>query len=138
MKKYQHGDVLIKQLSEPIKTKKIESYGMLKGQSTDLTDTNERWMQDNRVVIAEGEVTGHAHAFNFDINPNVKITLFKSGESYSRNPNSDTPDFMRIENGPATITHEEHDPIQIPSGDYSVSQVREFDYLSLEARRVVD
>ena len=137
MKKYQHGDVLIKELSEPIKTVKEESHGTLKGQKTDLTDTNERWMQDNRVVIAEGEVTGHAHAFNFDNNPDVKITLYKDGNRWGTK-DSDTPDYMKIENGPATITHEEHDPIEIPSGEYSVSQVREFDYLSMEARRVVD
>jgi len=137
MKKYQHGDVLIVELSSSIKEKKVETHGMLQGQRTDLTDRNERWMQDNRVVIAEGEVTGHAHAFNFDNNPNVKITLYKDGDRYGSR-NSDTPDFMRIENGPATITHEEHDPIQVPSGDYSISQVQEFDYLSMEARRVVD
>tara|TARA_R110002012_G_scaffold8195_6_gene37852 strand:- start:22848 stop:23261 length:414 start_codon:yes stop_codon:yes gene_type:complete len=137
MNKYQHGDVLIKELKTPIKENKIEQYGDLKGQKTDLTDKNERWMQENRVVIAEGEVTGHAHAFNFDNNPNVKITLYKNADRYGRR-DSDTPDFMRITGGPATITHEEHNPIQIPNGDYSVSQVREFDYISLESRRVVD
>jgi len=137
MKKYQHGDVLIKKLSSPIKETKEEQYGLLKGQKLDLTDKNERWMQGHRVVIAEGEVTGHAHAFNLKDNPNVKITLFKNGLRHGTK-DSDTPDFMRIEFGPAIITHEEHNPIEIPSGDYSVSQVREFDYLSLEARRVVD
>tara|TARA_R110002167_G_scaffold277014_1_gene482927 strand:+ start:343 stop:756 length:414 start_codon:yes stop_codon:yes gene_type:complete len=137
MIKYQHGDVLIKKLGSPIKETKIEEYGALKGQKTNLIDKNNRWMQENRVVIAEGEVTGHAHAFNFDNNPNVKITLYKNADRYHGN-NSDTPDFMRITGGPATITHEEHNPIQIPNGDYAVSQVREFDYISLEARRVVD
>lgn len=138
MKKYQHGDVLIKELTSPIKETKIEEYGQLKGQETDLTDKNKRWMQEDRVVIAEGEVTGHAHAFNFDNNPNVKITLYKNTDRYGESSQSDTPDFMRITGGPATITHEEHNPIQIPNGDYEVSQVREFDYISLEARRVVD
>ena len=66
MIKYQHGDVLIKKLGSPIKETKIEEYGALKGQKTNLIDKNNRWMQENRVVIAEGEVTGHAHAFNFD------------------------------------------------------------------------
>ena len=137
MNKYQHGDVLIKELKTPIKENKIEQYGDLKGQKTDLTDKNKRWMQENRVVIAEGEVTGHAHAFNFESKPDVKITLYKNANRYHSN-DSDTPDFMRITGGPATITHEEHNPIQIPNGDYEVSQVREFDYISLEARRVVD
>ena len=137
MLKYQHGDVLIKKRSTPIEETKTEEYGTLKGQKVNLTDYNKRWMQEDRVVIAEGEVTGHAHAFNFDNNPNVQITLYNNANRYHKN-DSDTPDFMRITGGPATITHEEHNPIQIPSGDYEVSQVREFDYISLEARRVVD
>ena len=137
MIKYQHGDVLIKELSDPITEYKKERYGNLAGQKTSLNDKNKRWIQDNRVVIAEGEVTGHAHAFNFDNNPDVEVTLWKDGNRYHNNESSDTPDFMRIVNGPATITHEEHSPLQIPSGEYAISQVREFDYISLEARRVV-
>jgi hypothetical protein len=138
MIKYQHGDVLIKQMSSPIIESKVEEYGTLQGQTTNLQDKNERWVQGNRVVIAEGEVTGHAHAFNFDNNPDVEVTLWKDGTRYRTRSGSDTPDFMRIKNGPATITHEEHSPLQIPDGEYRISQVREFDYINLEARRVVD
>ena len=51
---------------------------------------------------------------------------------------SQTPNYIRIESGDAVLTHEEHNALSIPPGEYEISQVREFDYLRGETRRVVD
>ena len=136
MIKYQQGDVLIRKVESPIKEKKESTYG---SGTTSLEDKSDRWNQDERTVIAEGEVTGHAHAFNNTNNPDVNITLFKADRLWgTRMQGSDTPNYMRIEGGNAVLTHEEHNAISIPPGEYEISQVREFDYLRGETRRVVD
>jgi hypothetical protein len=136
MIKYQQGDVLIRRLKSPIE-EKTNSYS---GEGTvSLADKSDRWNQKNRTVIAEGEVTGHAHAFNNNNNPDVTITLFKAKKIWgTRLEGSDTPNYIRIEGGDAVLTHEEHNALSIPPGEYEISQVREFDYLRNETRRVVD
>ena len=135
MIKYQQGDVIIKQLESPIE-EQTENYD---GGLNDMSEKSDRWIQDHRTVIAEGEVTGHAHAFNDTNNPGVNINLFKLQNTWN-NPqrDSDTPHLMRIAGGDAVLTHEEHNAITIPVGEYEIYQVREFDYLRRETRRVVD
>jgi len=135
MIKYQQGDVLIRKLEEPIK-EQTEDYN---GNKQSALDKSDRWNQASRTVIAEGEVTGHAHAFNTTNNPGVDITLFHKINSWGRKTGSgDTPGVMRIEGGDAVLTHEEHNAITIPSGEYEITQVREFDYMRREVRTVVD
>jgi len=135
MIKYQQGDVLIRKLESPI-TEEKEDYN---GNIVSLKDRNTRWTQKKRTVIAEGEVTGHAHAFNNNNNPDVSITLFKAERTWNtRMAGSQTPNYIRIEGGDAVLTHEEHNALSIPPGEYEISQVREFDYLRGETRRVVD
>ena len=68
MIKYQQGDVIIRRIETLEKEKKDWN-----GKTTNLSDTNERWIQKDRVVIAEGEVTGHAHAFNNNLNKDSNI-----------------------------------------------------------------
>lgn len=60
--------------------------------------------------LAYGEVTGHAHRVDAD------VYLGENG----------TREF----DGAATITHEEHKPIEVPAGKYASAQVLEFDHLS--------
>ena len=142
--KFQQGDVIIRRIETLEKEKKDWN-----GKTTNLSDTNERWIQKDRVVIAEGEVTGHAHAFNNDLNKDVKISLYKnprtSRENWT-NSNGATPAYMEIESIAAdldkevvaTLTHEEHNPIELPPGIYRINQIQEFDYLTSETRVVVD
>ena len=135
MIKYQQGDVIIKRLDSPIQ-EKTENHN---GVNVDLREKSDRWIQDHRTVIAEGEVTGHAHAFNNTNNPDVNINLFKMKSTWSTpHRDSDTPDLMRISGGDAVLTHEEHNALTIAPGEYEIYQVREFDYLRRETRRVVD
>ena len=64
-----------------------------------------------RVVLAYGEVTGHAHA------------LSEPGVQMLRAANSEV--FLRVTE-PALLRHEEHSPIAVPSGSYRVIRQREY------------
>ena len=142
--KYQQGDVVMRRI-ETLTREDMD----WSGRKINLEDKNERWMQEDRIVIAEGEVTGHAHAFNKENNPDVEIKLFKTpprtAESWT-NSNGATPAFMEIRAAAhaldkevvATLTHEEHNPIELPPGVYRINQIQEFDYLTMSTRTVVD
>src|SRR5262245_43414882 len=65
------------------------------------------------VVLAEGEVTGHAHRI-----PSRHASLYRS-ESDAR--------FMRVMGpAPVALNHEEHTTINIPPGNYRVTIHREY------------
>jgi hypothetical protein len=63
-----------------------------------------------RIVLAYGEVTGHAHAI-----ADVNALLFGDGE-----------DLYLEADGTVTLRHEEHAPIEIPGGAYRVTRQREY------------
>ena len=68
---------------------------------------------DDRVIVAFGELTGHAHAFAAH-----HARLFRdepSGRS-----------FVAIAKGGAALLHEEHDPIHVPEGRYELIRQREY------------
>src|SRR5579859_5039825 len=72
--------------------------------------------RDNgRVVLAYGEVSGHAHAFT-----SPHVGLFRS-MAFGQERN-----YLHV-GETATLGHEEHDPIEVPKGTYRVVQQREFD-----------
>jgi hypothetical protein len=73
-------------------------------------------------VLAEGETTGHAHVIDEDI------------EMYEKEGNF----YIRVRGGTATVTHEEHAPIEIPSGLYEIGIVQEVDPWTEQPRKVVD
>lgn len=81
--------------------------------------------RDNgRVILAYGEVTGHAHA----IADSDVAAIYDSTEG-------DGSFFLRI--GSATgLVHEEHSRIDLAPGDYKVTQQRE--YSPEEIRNVAD
>jgi len=79
-----------------------------------------------RVVLAYGEVTGHAHAIH---EPDVE--LFAPGEASVM-----AERFLRIGGDGAVLVHEEHAPIALPPGDYEVRHQRE--YNPAELTRVLD
>jgi hypothetical protein len=65
-----------------------------------------------RVVLADGDATGHAHAI-----ADAGAELLTSGLEER---------FLRIVNDFATLTHEEHAPITLPRGAYRVVRQREY------------
>jgi hypothetical protein len=69
--------------------------------------------RDNgRIVLAYGEVTGHAHAIH-----DRDAELFALANTDDR--------FLRIMSQ-SYITHEEHSTISLPPGDYIVRRQREY------------
>lgn len=73
-------------------------------------------------VLARGEATGHAHVA---IGEGVRLLEHKSNI------------YMIAPHG-AKIVHEEHLPVNVPSGTYLISIVREFDHFTERAREVKD
>src|SRR5262245_14556919 len=74
-------------------------------------------------VLAEGEVTGHAHRL-------------QTGSSAQVLGDGVRGLFLAVEGTEATVVHEEHGPVTVPRGNYIVRIQRE--YHPQEIRRVVD
>lgn len=66
-----------------------------------------------RVVLAYGEVTGHAHTI---LDPDTEF--FETAESADR--------WLSVHGAGATVLHEEHAPIALPPGNYLVRRQREY------------
>ncbi len=75
-----------------------------------------------KVVLAEGEATGHAHVLQGE----VEVHQDEFG-----------PLAFDVEK-PAPLTHEEHKTISIPAGKFESGQAREYDHFEEESRRVED
>lgn len=104
---FQHGDVKI-------------TPAVLPGKARKIMPTN-----GARIVLREGEVTGHAHV----IEETMGVELFTMDEVL----------YLEVEEGQtAIVTHEEHLPATIPPGVWEVGAVEEYDYAAEEMRRVLD
>jgi len=77
---------------------------------------------ERRAVLAEGEITGHAHRLEDPASGQV----FSVGNEL----------YLEVLAESATIVHEEHGPVTLPRGGYAVRIQRE--YSPQEIRRVVD
>lgn len=66
-----------------------------------------------RLVLAYGEVTGHAHVIDA---PEAEATLLSD---------KDNQRFLQLV-ADATLVHEEHDAISVPKGTYRVVQQEQF------------
>lgn len=82
--------------------------------------------KSDRVVLAYGEVTGHAHAF------------YSSRVCFFRETGSDgVRTFIRVSGDtPVPLQHEEHGAIEVPPGEYEVRIQSE--YSPDEIRQVCD
>jgi hypothetical protein len=94
-RQFRQGDVLLCAINEiPLTATPIPSDG-------------------DRVVVAFGELTGHAHAF-----ASHDAKLFRDEPS--------ARSFVAIAEGGAALFHEEHDAIYVPQGHYEVRRQREY------------
>lgn len=75
-------------------------------------------------VLAQGEVTGHAHRLT-EASDGLLVEV--AGQLY-----------LSVGVGGATITHEEHKPVELPQGEYRIGRVQEYDHFAEEARQVRD
>lgn len=119
--------------------------------------------RDGRLVLAEGEVTGHHHAiwmkhlsvayFHDEALAREMVTptaapvatakLYRDASAVQalvsdKELTTDTLaiGFLIVEGGPVSLTHDEHDGIRIPVGRYYVGGQREWD--AAAERRVQD
>ena len=107
---YQQGDVLIEKIDAiPSNVKEIEKNGNAK------------------LVLAEGEATGHSHTIDTIEAPNTRLFA-----------GIDIPDMFLQTSAKTTIKHEEHHHIDIPAGNWKIRKVQEYDHFAEEARAVQD
>ena len=67
-----------------------------------------------RVILAHGEVTGHAHAIK-----DKRAALFRDPKLAAI--------FMQVSgDAPVALEHDEHDTIKVPPGDYQIVRQREY------------
>lgn len=76
-----------------------------------------------RLILAEGEVTGHHHAI---AEPDVELLETKAKEV-----------FLSVMAAPALLVHEEHSTLTVPPGTYRVIRQREYVAPEIQ-RRVAD
>lgn len=105
---YRQGDVLIERIAKlPAKLTPVAREG-------------------GRVILAHGEVTGHAHAIK-----DKHAELFApEGE------NKEGVTFLEIRDAVAALKHDEHATINLAPGAYKITRQRE--YSPEEIRRVAD
>lgn len=77
-----------------------------------------------RLVVADGEVTGHSHSL-----------AWRTAKGFRLGSETGNRRYIRVSE-PTTLTHEEHDGIIVPAGDYEL--VPQLEYSPEEIRRVVD
>lgn len=103
-----------------------------------------RSREQGRVVLAHGEVTGHAHAIADKMviqyeatNPTEAANklLADVGLTVELSEHN-APTFLAVEE-PATVEHEEHSPIALEPGSYVVLRQREWSDAD-EPRQVAD
>ncbi|MGB3510220.1 MAG: hypothetical protein WBA93_13475 [Microcoleaceae cyanobacterium] len=66
----------------------------------------------SHLTLAEGEVTGHSHQISSG-----------NAELYEKNGTL----YLRVLSQQATLTHEEHKPVEIPQGNWMVRIQREYE-----------
>ena len=80
--------------------------------------------ETGRIVLAHGEVTGHAHAIK-----DKRAALFRDPKLAAI--------FMHVSgDAPVALEHDEHDTIQVPPGNYQV--IRQVEYTPQAIRNVAD
>ena len=128
MEKYQQGDVVMFKVSDDCferntrsgKEHKVEYHGK----------------QPTHAIVAFGEVTGHTHQVNMaNMLKGAGVTLHMG---YNRQAGVDVPDGFVVQNEGVILTHEEHNPLELPPGKYIVRIVREFDHIAGRTRNVAD
>ncbi len=112
-KLYAQGDLLIEQVSD------------LRPSGTMIAS-----LPTGEMVLAEGEATGHRHAFT------EPVLMFRDDALARDIPSGLYIGHVRVEGEPALLKHDEHAPISLPRGTYRVRRQRELE--PRDARVVVD
>lgn len=111
MKMYRQGDVLLIQVAE-----------LPKRNMKDITPID-------RIVLAHGEVTGHAHAIYPEVTEHVIRKRLKDGDKpilKARLWDHGAERFLQVVEK-TSLKHEEHGEIPLDKGVYRVVRQREYD-----------
>lgn len=82
-------------------------------------------LENNEVVIAHGEATGHRHRFKKD-----SVDLFESPGIPAQSER-----ILHAKELLAKLNHDEHDTIELPQGQYDV--IRQSEYVPNKPMRIV-
>jgi hypothetical protein len=115
------GDIIFEKLSDHERENKIIR---MKRNNYDL-DYDLEEIKSN--IVAYGEATGHKHEF-----VSGQVSLFKT--RYYLNNNT----IIKIDSDYATLSHEQHLPVQIPHGIYKIVKERSYDPFAKKAEVVID
>ena len=127
-KKYQQGDVVMLKVDD--------EYFKNNVRGGDAESASYNTQSHNNPVLAFGEVTGHKHQIHMkDMLDKAEVTLHMG---YRREVGVDVPDAFEVREETVVLTHEEHNPIELPPGKYIVKIVREFDHIAGRSRYVAD
>lgn len=107
-----------------IKTNQVRQ-GDVWVESKELPSTARKQPKNGKIVIANGEVTGHQHMISNS--EDVEYFVDTNGDIYVQSEK------------PITLTHDEHGPITLDPGCYNVSRQREYDvFAERQERQVLD
>lgn len=123
MKLYRQGDVLLVGVP-PAMAKELE------GRAAEEKDARE----NGRVILAHGEVTGHAHEVVPGKESGREKGTVEFVELRERHDSREAARILRVKGRAAELRHEEHGTIVLPRGTYRVVRQREY---SPEAIRAV-
>ena len=85
---------------------------------------------DGAIVLAEGEASGHRHAFH------EQVTMFRDDSLARDIPGGLYIGHVRVDAPVARLVHDEHAPVSLPKGTYRVRRQRELE--PQDARFIVD
>ena len=126
-KKYQQGDVVMLKVDDDYFKDNVSK-------SEESVSYNTQ--SHNNPILAFGEVTGHKHQIHMkDMLDKAEVTLHMG---YNRKAGVNVPDAFEVREETVTITHEEHDPLELPPGKYIVKIVQEFNHITRRAQNVAD
>ena len=127
-KKYQQGDVVMFKVDDDYFNKNTRS--------GDDNVVEYHGKQPTHAILAFGEVTGHTHQVNMANMLKGAGVILHMG--YNGKAGEDVPQGFVVQNETVTITHEEHDPLELPPGKYIVKIVQEFNHITRRAQNVAD
>ena len=127
--KYQQGDVVMFQVDDET----FDKYATSRGNDNVVSYNTQ---SHNNPVLAFGEATGHLHQIHMkDMLDAAEVTLHMG---WHREAGRDVPEAFEVREETVTLTHEEHNPLDVPPGKYVVRIVREFDHMTGRSRYVAD
>jgi len=140
--KYQQGDVLMLRIND--NQEMLAEFERFQKNNTNRTLHSRKNPKESSVAtLALGEATGHHHSIDVmhDENKDVEVTRYFNNWQHNSRANQglgNVPEYFEVVGSDATIKHQEHNPITLPSGIYRVRIVKEYDPFSGQISGVAD